>query len=44
MQVAIDDDGAQDLDAALLERGRRNMERIEHRYGFVRIHSLSPGV
>jgi hypothetical protein len=44
MQVAVDDDGAQDLDAALVERGRRDMERIEDRCGIVRVHSLPPVV
>ena len=42
MQAAVDDDRAQDLDAALLERGRRDMERIENRRRLIRIHVLSP--
>ena len=31
VQPAVDDRGAQHLDAALLERGRRNVQRIEGR-------------
>ena len=42
MQIAIDDDRAQDFDPALLEHRGRDMERIENRGRFVRIHILSP--
>ena len=39
VQAAVDDDRAQHLDAALLERGRRNVQRVEHRRRLFRVHS-----
>ena len=41
VQTAVDDGRAQHLDAALLQRGRRDMQRIERRHRFLALMALS---